>query len=225
MELTTRAAAIVEKVGRVIATLQDEFSQAHLPEPDAHRYSAVENNERRKRKMEELAKSTHTRLTNLLQDVRGGIKEEEAAVDKVIHPLATSNSTYDNEAGRYEEELAFRIVETVGVAAVESEYANAMKHNRIDLGTFLIDWCERFTDGKSPEEFRVITELKRQHVEALQLNPMLLSLAELKKQEKIVDGRLQMLAGGFITQDQAASAAGYGEMLKLQGVAFDSAQV
>ena len=214
--------ALATKAGKVIDSCTKRFASAEIPDSAWRMYSSEEMN-RRIAQAQASAQAENARaLDTLAIDLDAELENLRVRMEKTLHPLTASFYPGNQDRAQYEEERAERVVRAVGVQKVPAEYDEGMKNNLVDYCTELVTWAERLQSDKEPSQIGIVATLKRKHVDALGLGPVVNSILLLKGVLKDVEQRRLMLTGtGKMDLSLATDVEEASSMLRTAGLVTD----
>lgn len=200
VEPTVKALALGKKVQEVKQRVADRFNAALKPDSSMLQYSSQEIERRLKEQQGKAIESNKADLQYVAKEVNAELENTRAEIEKTLRPLQFSLSAQDQQAGRYWEDRASRIVKTVGVAKIEPEYSWAMQNKLTDYATELLSWSEM---SAKLEEEATILRLKQHHAEAIGLTPQIADQVFLQQKSEELANSLKMVeVGMFYTREQ-----------------------
>jgi hypothetical protein len=130
-------------------------------------------------------------------EIERATKSNQERISQALYPMFFGNYSADRSRG--ESNRTYAIAFVAGLKNVEQfrkQYLETMNLSDYDLATRLLDQAE-LKWSEYPNEKALLEELKRSHVESLQLNDILIERAQLNDIRKLFDRTKKMWSNGL----------------------------
>lgn len=206
-QISTTVLALGERVDKGILSARTRIADRVQADPAWSQYNELEIGRRLAEKKARLVEQVFDELTSLQSSVRTTLDNKRARIRKALYPLASS--PLDQAAGIYLEQKAERIIRSVGIAGLQSEYDTAMESGHVDLASGLIDWSERLFGLKETErklgvlpagprkdELDTLARIREEHIDSLRIRDAVTDADYLQSKLAELTTRIQLVKDG-----------------------------
>lgn len=194
-----------------IEEIKQAVAKAHEPKAEWSQYNGTVQQQRYDEQVRSAVETAKSKLLDLGLAIETETKKNQETISRTLYPMF--HSPYSADRTRGESNRTYSIAFVAGLKNVEQfrkEYEETMNLSDIDLATRLLDQGE-LRWSQLPNEKALLNELKKNHVESLNLNEPLLEREQIKTLKRSFDQTMKMYSAGIY---KPLTVASYGDELQ-----------